>query len=328
MRIVILFLSFVAVASLSAIEIKQKPAAAGDIDQVVTADAALQQADSVFRARNYEAALTMYEQAVSKAKEAFDNSIEVEASSQVARMNLILGNKENGRKWLSEATLKATDSNPMGWSRYLGVKGRFEWKDDSLAAARRTFEAMHKYCNSNALWDRAVDAAHMVAIVAKSPEDQIEWNRFGIEAAEAGDIGSWLGPLWNNLAATYYDLKQYDSSLACYLRARDAHWQFSGEVSKLFADYQVGMAYRLAGQPDEAVKWLRPSLAWAERLGNHSAIGQTCEDLGEIELAKGNKTAALKLFKRTRNEYKAAGFDTSWVEIYEGITKRIAEVQK
>ena len=57
----------------------------------------------------------------------FNRPVEVEVLAQIARMNLLLNRKEEGRKWLEEAETKASESDPMGWSRFLGVKGRFQW---------------------------------------------------------------------------------------------------------------------------------------------------------------------------------------------------------
>ncbi|HOP06011.1 MAG TPA: tetratricopeptide repeat protein [candidate division Zixibacteria bacterium] len=296
-------------------------------DSEQTADALLEQADEIFQQRDYQAALDKYMEVIETARAQFNRSVEAEAMAQAARMNLLLGNKEVGREWLADAAEKTSDADPMGWSRYLGVRGRFEWKDDNLVEARQTFETMYNYCTVNALYGRAVDAAHMIAIVAATPDEQIEWGRRGIEAAEAADAENWLGPLWNNLGATYFDRQQYDSALECYQKARDYHWQYSGEVAKLFADYHVGMTYRFLGQYDEAGQWLRPVLAWAERLDNQSAIGQACEDLGEIAAAQGNKVEALKLLKRARDCYKAEGFDESWPEIWENINTRISQVE-
>lgn len=326
MRIKVLLPMVLFLFSIShAIEVQQK--GVNVTGEEITADSLLEQADETFQSRDYKAALAQYQSAVKKAKGEFNNSVEVEALAQVARMNLILGEKEEGRKWLKRAEEKVTDSDPMGWSRYLGVKGRFEWQDNDLKKARETFDKMYTYCHVSGMWGRAVDAAHMIAIVAETPEEQIEWGRRGIEAAEAGEVESWLGPLWNNLAGTYYDIKQFDSALECYQKAREYHWRYSGEIAKLFADYHVGMTYRMLGQYDEAGKWLRPVLAWAERIENHSAIGQACEDLGEIEIAQGRKAEGLKLLKRARSEYKLAGFDKTWPEIWEHINKRIKELE-
>ncbi len=296
-----------------------------NLSENLTVDSLLNQADEIFQKRDYKTALEHYMKTAKQAQEEFNLSIESEALAQVARVNLILGNKDDGRVYLEKAAGRVSESDPYGWSRYLGVKGRFEWQDDNLKESKLTFENMYNYCVVNSLWGRAVDAAHMVAIVAETAEEQIKWGHIGIEAAEANDQQRWLGPLWNNMAGTYYDIKQYDSTLICYLKARDYHWQFSGEVAKLFADYHVGMTYRLLGEFEEAGKWLRPVLAWAERIENHSAIGQASEDLGEAMIGLGKKSEGLKLLKKARESYKKEGYDKSWPEIWKNINKRITE---
>ncbi len=292
-----------------------------------TASELLSQADDIFQTRDYDSALGKYLEVVEAARKEFNRSVEVEALSQVARMNLILGDRETGEEYLAQAEGRASENDPMGWSRYLGVKGRFEWKAGDLQEARKTFEQMFEYCDSNALAGRAVDAAHMIAIVAESPDDQVEWGRRGIEMADAHSEERWLGPLWNNLAGTYYDMRQFDSALVCYINAREYHWRFSGETAKLLADYHIGMTYRLLGEYEEAGRWLRPVLAWAERIEDYSAIGQACEDLGETEIGLGRKAAGLALLRRAREAYKKEGYDHSWPEIWEHINKRIAELE-
>lgn len=322
MRLLALMTVLVLAASIAAIEIKPQgvPVTTGD---EITADSLLNEGDAEFQARAYETARTTYLAAIELARKEFNRSVETEALAQVARMHLVQGQKEDGRAYLEQAAAIADESDPMGWSRYLGVQGRFQWQDNDLTTARATFERMYDYCSINALHGRAVDAAHMVAIVAGNPEEQIEWGRRGIEAAEAAEQERWLGPLWNNLAATYWENKQFDTALECYMKARDYHWRFSDETAKLFADYHVGMTYRHMGRYKEAQQWLRPVLAWAERLGNHGAIGQACEDLGEAMIAEGNRGEGIALLRRAREEYRVEGYDTSWPEIWENINKRL-----
>jgi len=72
------------------------------------------------------------------------------------------------------------------------------------------------------------------------------------------------------------------------------------------------MTCRLLGKYDEADQWLRPVLAWAERLGDH----------------RGNKNEGLRLLKRARDEYKTAGFDESWKEVWDNINARIKAVSQ
>lgn len=296
-------------------------------DNHPTSDHLLNEADDHFQQRDYQTALEMYEKSYNLARNEFNRSIETEALAQIARIHLINGEPESGKKFLDQASEKVSKIDPMGYSRFLGVKGRFEWKADNIDAAVTTFTEMFVYSNAMALWGRAVDAANMLAILSHDPKEQIQWCQKGIEAAETSENEQLLGPLWNNLAATYYDLQQYELALESYIKSREYHWRFSGETAKLFADYHIGMSYRLLGQNEKALSWLRPVLAWAERLQNHSAIGQACEDIAECQIALGNKEEGIVLLKRAKDEYAKAGFDKSWVEIWDNINKRIEQVE-
>jgi tetratricopeptide (TPR) repeat protein len=296
-------------------------------DNDLSADALLKRADEMFQVRNYVVALDQYQSAVGLAREEFNRPIEVEALSQIARIHLVMGNTNEGVVWLDKAAVIASEADPMGWSRYLGVKGRFEWRTQNLQAARETFDAMYTFCSNNNLWSRAVDAANMNAIVAELPEDQICWSRRGIEMAEKVDADNWLGPLWNNLAATYFDIRQFEEALDCYLKAREYHWRCSDERSKLLADYQVGMTYRMLAKFEDAGRWLRPVLAWAERLDDPVAIGQAAQDLGEVEIARENRVEGLKLLRMARNAYKVAKYDLQAPEIYQQVTDRIRQLE-
>ena len=292
----------------------------------ITPDSLLIEADAIFQNRSFEDALRKYEEPADRAREEFNRSVEAEATAQMARMNLILGKNDLGPILLGQAAILTSESDPMGWSRYLSVKGRFEWKEDDLDTAHQTFEQMYTYCNTNALWGRAVDAANMLAIVSSSPAEQIEWSRRGIEAAEAADSETLLGPLWNNLAVTYFDQGQFDQALDCFTKAREFHWKHGGEVQKLFADYHVGMTYRALGQLDISAQWLRPVLAWAERLENHSATGQALEDLGEIAVSQGKKADGLAMLKRARDQFRQVNFEAEAPEIWKKLNDRIAEL--
>jgi len=315
-----------AIALLLAVELKVRGTTMTSED--LTAASLLQEGDTAFQSRDYERALIIYQKAVTSAKEEFNRPVEVEGLSQVARMMLLTNRVESGKVYLEEARQRANQSDSMGWSRYLGVRGRFEWKEGSLKAARATFEEMYDYCSTSQLWARAVDAAHMVAIVSEQPEEQIAWGKKGIGIAEARETMQWLGPLWNNLAGSYFETKEYDSALECYLKARDYHWRFSDERAKLVADYHIGMTYRVLREYEEARKWLRPVLAWAERLEDHDMIGQSCEDLGEAEIGLGNRPNGLALVKRARDEYKIAGYEQNAPDIWNNINSRIIALEK
>ncbi len=293
----------------------------------LTAAELLELADGEFQKRNIDDALIAYQKTVEAARAEFNRPVEVEALSQAARCHLTNGNHGDGEKLLAEAAAKASENDPLGWSRYLGVKGRFEWKRKELEAARTTFERYYDYCALHDLRARAIDAVNMSGIVAATPQEAIDWTKRGIEMAESYEAEHWLGPLWNNLGGTYYDLKQFSEALDCYLKARDYHWRFSGEVAKLFADYHIGMTYRLLGQNETAKSWLRPVLAWAERLGNHAAIAQALDDLGEIEKEAGNLSEALGMLKRAKDHFRLDGYPEHSPEIWQNVSERVAQLE-
>ena len=67
-------------------------------------------------------------------------------------------------------------------------------------------------------------------------------------------------------------------------------------------------------------------MAWAERLEHHSAIAQSLEDLGEIDIAEGNTASGLELLIHARTEFEAAGYKTSMPEVLDSLTVRISKL--
>ncbi len=275
----------------------------GDVNMI--SNELLEKADSLFNSRKYAESRSIYIKIAEKAEIAKDNSPLTEAYSMIARTFLILDKKEIGREWITKARNIANYEEPLGWSRYLGVRGRFEWQDDELDKAAKTFIEMYEFCSAQKLHERAIDAAHMVAIVSNL-DGQIEWSKKGIAEAEAGNVTKWLGPLWNNLAATYEDMGKFKDALESYLKARDYHYKYSDETSKMIADWAVGRAYRLNGDIPEAEKWMLPVLDWSIRLANIEFIGWANNELGEIELTKKNYQSALDYFNKAGRKLQEA----------------------
>lgn len=292
----------------------------------MTAIELLSEADNLFKSREYDKSRDVYLKAMERAQEDKQNSELTESYSQIARSYLITGKKDEGRAWISKAAEIATPDEPMGWSRYLGVRGRFEWQDDNLDEATATFKEMYEYCSSQKLHDRAIDAAHMVAITG-TPEQQIEWGKKGIKEAEDGNVTGWLGPLWNNLGATYEDLKRYDEALEAYIKAREYHWLYGSEINKMIADWAVGHAHRLAGNYDEAAKWLRPVLAWCERIENNEFIGWSHKELGEIDIINKNFKPALEHLIIAEDKLKAEQMPEWDPDGYKKLVDQITELK-
>jgi tetratricopeptide (TPR) repeat protein len=265
------------------------------------------QADTLFNRNQYDKSREIYLKAADEAEASGDNSALSEAYAMIARTYLITEKKEEGRPWLEKASQFADPDIPLAWSRYIGVRGRFEWQDKELEKATATFKEMYDYCSKNGLHERAIDAAHMVAITG-GRDDQVEWGLKGIREAEAGNITAWLGPLWNNLGWTYEDMGKYRESLDAYLKARDYHHKYGNEKNKLCADWAVGHAYRLLDQPDSAVRWVNPDLlAKFESIKDIEFQGWTLKEMGEIALLRSMPNSALSYLTQAEEKLQAAG---------------------
>jgi tetratricopeptide (TPR) repeat protein len=286
----------------------------------------LEQADVAFDASDYATAEQLYEQARVAARDAGKLSVEIEATSQRARCYLTQDIFDSAKVWLDKAEEIATPDQPAGWARFLGVKGRWQWRNDNNDEAVSTFTTMYEFADEHDLSHHQIDAARMVAIVAPV-QRQEEWALKGIELAEESGSEKLLGPLWNNLGGTYCDLKRYDDAVNAYTNARGYHWRFGKEMNKFWADYSVGYALRLAGKHDDAMSWFNPCLAWAERMENHAAIGHTSEQVGEVYLVRGDTTKCLTYLKSALLHYREAGYAEHSASVIEGIEKRIAELE-
>lgn len=263
-------------------------------------------ADQIFHTRDYLEARDLYIETAEHADLHGDSSVLTEAVAMIGRTYLITGKLAECDLLLKRAKRTADPDSPLGWSRYLGVRGRFEWQENRLEDARQTFNEMYDYCLTKGLHERAIDATHMMAIV-EDLEGQVRWGLKGIKAAEKGQVTQWLGPLWNNLGATYEDLENYDKALEAYKKAREYHYEHGDETNRLIADWAVGHAYRLKGDYRQARKWLEPLLQWSEQIGNHEFFGWTNRELGLMELDNGKYMRAVEYLVQAKNGLKQAG---------------------
>ena len=293
----------------------------------------LAEADGVFGSRDYEGAGRMFEEVASDADQKGDNSVFVEAASMRARSYLVTDQPAEGRQWLSRAAGKAAESDPQGWSRYLGVRGRFEWHDGDRKTATQTFMEMFDYCQAHELWERAVDAAHMIAITGDETE-KFDWSLKGIEMAERGGMEGWLGPLWNNLGWNYYDEGRYEEAYDALVKAREYHYKGEAELPKLIADYSVAHLEMKLGRAEKARTDMLKVLEWATRLdteGTDGAVewmGFSRWDLGEMAVEKGEREKGLSMLRTALTEIERSGMPDWDPGQWKKKQERIAELER
>lgn len=293
---------------------------------------ALAEGDKLFAGRKYNDARAKYEDAANSALAEGDASSVVEAQAQVARTYGIQGKFDEGRPWLSKAATMAHEDMPLGWSRYLGVRGRFEWQDQKdNARAKATFIQMYDYCVKHKLRSRALDAAHMVAIVG-TKADQEEWALKAIAEADASGETGWLASLWNNLGWHYDEENRTDKALIALQNARTWHYKTGNEFTQMVADFYVAHALRRTGKLKEAREMLISAFARAktryaaDETDKESGewVGWGHKYLGDLMVDEGNKAEALLEYKAARHFLVAADIEKWGPEFLKALDDKIA----
>ncbi len=282
----------------------------------------LRRADQLFAEQKFDEARELYTQAAEVAEIRKMNSELTEAYAMIARTYLTTDNEAAGKPWIDRAGRISSIKEPLGWSRFLAVEGRFEWRYGQNVKATKTFKSMFEYCKKHELPERAIDAARMAAITG-TPEQQVGWGRRGISYAIKQGLDKLLGPLWNNLGATYEEQGKYPEALDAYLKAQKYHLQYGNDINKLAADWAIGRAYRLNDNIDEAEKWLRPLAARSDSLKNDEWSGWVYKELGHLEAARGNFSVALENLRKAKDYLADAGMAKWDAEGFAGLDEQI-----
>lgn len=148
-------------------------------------------------------------------------------------------------------------------------------------AARPHFEAAWQLARDTGLDALAVDAAHMIAIVAPT-EESLDWNRRALELAESSTeprARRWRGSLHNNLGWTHHDRGEFETALAHFQTARDCR-QEAGHADQLpIARWCVARCLRSLGRLEEALEM--QAALHAEMASGSEPDGFIFEELAE-----------------------------------------------
>ncbi len=296
----------------------------------------MREAEKLFGERKYEEARQRYEAAATAAQTAGESETQTEATAQVARMYALGQNFEKGREWLAKAKELAKPEQKLGWSRYLGVRGRFEWQDEKdNPKATKTFVEQYDFCMKHELFSRALDAAHMVGITGTEKQKE-EWALKAIKAAEsAGDTG-WLAVLWNNLGWAYDERGEVEKAFVALLKARKYHHASNDEHRKLVADFGVAHAYRRIGMLEEARTWLAEAFDKAKARHDEKPedkdriewMGWGHKYFGDLLVDEGKPVEAIARYKQSKPLLVKAGIEKWWPEGLKEIDDKIKRLEK
>lgn len=192
-----------------------------------------------------------------------DQSIHLQILSQIALAQAIQGRFDAAHLTLDNAEKKLNPGDALAKVRILLERGRTWMQSGDIAKARPLFMESYELSHMHGLDYHTANAAHMIAMVAETPEEQIVWNRRAIELAENSPSVKpklWLGALYNNLGHAYIKAKDYERALAVFNQSLAFRKEEGYEPNIRVAKWAVARALRYLDKHQEALDILLPLL--------------------------------------------------------------------
>lgn len=230
---------------------------------------------------------------------------------------------EEAQAILDEAEAMLAEAGPLAAIRYHLERGRVHNSAGAKAPARGCFQQAWEAARASGADGFAVDAAHMLAIAAASPEETIRWNERALALAQASEDARaqrWQASLLNNLGWARHDGGDYEAALILFERALVERQKRSADRETRIARWCVARCLRSLGRLEAALAQQRALLAEGEAAGE--AVGFTLEEIGECLLALGRGEAARPYFARAY----AALSGGAWLVAEEG--ERLARLRR
>jgi tetratricopeptide (TPR) repeat protein len=226
-------------------------------------------------------------------------SIELQLLTQIARAQGLQRRFDDAHATLDGVRSRLGTADGLTRARYLLERGRVLNSSGRRAEAMLFFhDALIEATAADAPF-YAVDAAHMLAIAASDPKEQLDWNLRALAmAAESGDLRTrrWRGALANNIGWTYHTAGDNGQALAYLRQALDYRLEDGPESAVLAARWGVARVLRDAGQVEEALAGQQALLAETEASGKPD--GYVHEELGECLLRLGREEEARPHFRQ------------------------------
>lgn len=231
-----------------------------------------------------------------------DRSTLLQLRTQVARTLGLQKKYDAANEQLDRVEAELPDAPPVVRVRYLLERGRVLNTSGSPESARPLFEEAWDAAREAGEDGFAVDAAHMVAIVA-DPDGSIEWNERALDLARTSPdarAAKWKGSLLNNLGWTYHDLGRFEDAHRLFEEAL-AFRREQGDAGPIrIARWCVARSLRSLGRIDEALARQRELLA--ENEAANAKDGYVLEEIAECLLASGREEEARPYFARAHEE--------------------------
>jgi tetratricopeptide (TPR) repeat protein len=251
-----------------------------------------------------------------------DDPAFLELLTQIARAQGLQRKFEKAGQTLDQVERRLGKVPSRAYVRYLLERGRVFASSGDAESARPRFEEALKTAQKLSEDFYAVDAVHMLAIIAPV-EEGLALNLQAIQMAESSEqekARDWLGSLYNNTGWSYHNLGNYAAALEIFEKAEA--WQRSkGRVYETrIAQWCVARTLRSLGLVEEALsKQMALKHAW--EADGVERDGFVFEEIGECLLLLGRAEEARRYFAKA---YEILKNDSALVE---GEPERLARLK-
>jgi tetratricopeptide (TPR) repeat protein len=220
----------------------------------------------------------------------------IELLTQIARTQGLQRKFDFAHQTLDQALALLTDDLSRARVRYLLERGRVFNSSGTPKEAQPLFLAAWEQGQSCQEDFYAIDAAHMLAIVAPT-EEKLDWNLKAlvlVERTTDARARTWGGSLYNNIGWSYHDQGQYQQALEAFQKALEWRQAQGDEREVRIAKWCIARALRSLGQVEEALRMQQALLEEWKQVGESG--GYVEEELGECLLALGRAEEARPYF--------------------------------
>lgn len=222
--------------------------------------------------------------------------IRLELLTQIARAQGLQRRFDDAHQTLNEVEPQLPTEPARITARYLLERGRVYNSSRKPDDARQLFETAWTVATATGQDGLAVDAAHMLAIVA-SGDAVLEWNLRALDLAERSTqpaTRKWLGSLLNNTGWTYHGAGRFAEALDCFERAAVWRKENGGGNAEQVARWCVARALRSLERHAEALTVLQQ--LEAEFATAPEPDGYVFEEIAENLLTLGRREEARPYF--------------------------------
>jgi tetratricopeptide (TPR) repeat protein len=227
-----------------------------------------------------------------------DPALRLELLTQIARAQALHRRFDDAHATLDAVAAQLDEAWPHVRVRYLLERGRVYNSSRQSERAQPYFAAAWELASTAGEDILAIDAAHMLAIIAP-PEASLEWNQRALELAERSPAPRalhWRASLYNNVAWTYHDAGEYAHALATFQKATAACRSEGDPALVRIAVWAEARTLRSLGRIEEALALQQVLLREFDDVGEQDR--SVYEEIAECLAALGRHDEARPYFAR------------------------------